>query len=240
MIRLDMSEYMEKHSVSKLIGSPPGYTGYGDGGLLTEKVRRSPYSLVLFDEIEKAHPDVFNILLQILDDGNLTDSQGRRVDFRNCIVILTTNLGAKSFGETGRVGFSSSTRDDEECIARERVENELRHAFRPEFLNRIDEIIFFRALDGSDLGKIASLILSDLTDRIENRGIFIEFDKSVIDAMVKNSNKEFGARPLRRAAIKLIETPFSEAILSGKVSRGDFIIAKFDGERVIFEKKSSQ
>lgn len=240
MIRLDMSEYMEKHSVSKLIGSPPGYTGYGDGGLLTEKVRRSPYSLVLFDEIEKAHPDVFNILLQILDDGNLTDSQGRRVDFKNCIVILTTNLGAKSYGETGRVGFSSSARDDEERNTRERVENELRHAFRPEFLNRIDEIIFFRALEESDLKKIASLMLSDLTDRIENRGIFIEFDESVNDAMVKDLDKEFGARPIRRAAIRLIETPFSEAILSGEISRGDFIIAKYDGERVIFEKKNSQ
>ncbi len=239
MIRLDMSEYMEKHSVSKLIGSPPGYTGYGEGGILTEKVRRSPYSLVLFDEIEKAHSDVFNILLQILDDGNLTDSQGRRVDFRNCIVILTTNLGAKSFGETGRVGFASFGADERD-ESRERVENELRRAFRPEFLNRIDEIIFFRSLEESDLKRIASLILADLTDRIENKGIFIEFDGNITDAIVKGCDKEFGARPLRRAITRLIETPFSEAILKGEILRGDFIFAKYNGERVLFEKKSAQ
>ena len=240
MIRLDMSEYMEKHSVSKLIGSPPGYAGYGEGGMLTEKVRRSPYSLVLFDEIEKAHPDIFNILLQILDDGSLTDSQGRRADFRNCIVIMTTNLGAKSFGETGRVGFSPSHAEDESRMARERVESELRRAFRPEFLNRVDEIIFFRSLERDDLIKIASLLLSDLTDRIENNGIFIEFDPSITDAIVSRCDKEFGARPLRRALIKLIEAPLSEAMLKGDVESGNYVFAKYDGERVLFEKKSSQ
>ncbi len=240
MIRLDMSEYMEKHSVSKLIGSPPGYVGYGEGGLLTEKVRRTPYTLVLFDEIEKAHPDVFNILLQILDDGSLTDSQGRRVDFRNCIVIMTTNLGARMYGETGRVGFSHPSDTDEAKENRERVESELRRAFRPEFLNRIDEIIFFRPLDENDLTRIASLILQDLTDRIENNGIFIEFDKDVAANIAKDTQKEFGARPLKRAVIKLIETPFSEAMLKGEIKKGDFIFAKHNGERVIFEKKSSQ
>ena len=240
MIRLDMSEYMEKHSISKLIGSPPGYTGYGEGGLLTEKVRRSPYSLVLFDEIEKAHPDVFNILLQILDDGTLTDSQGRRVDFKNCIIILTTNLGAKTFGETGKVGFLSSPRDGERNAERERIEGELRRAFRPELLNRIDEVIFFRSLDTSDLESIANVMLLSLTDRIENNGIFIEFDQSVVDALVSDCDREFGARPLRRAIIKLIETPFSEAMLGGNIAKGDFIFAKYNGERIIFEKKSSQ
>ena len=239
MIRLDMSEYMEKHSISKLIGSPPGYVGYGEGGLLTERVRRTPYTLVLFDEIEKAHPDVFNILLQILDDGSLTDSQGRRVDFRNTIVILTTNLGAKSYGETGRVGFSSAD-SDEAKENRERVEGELRRTFRPEFLNRIDEIIFFRPLDEADLTRVARLILQELTDRIENNGIFIEFDENVASYIAKNTQKEFGARPLKRAVTRLIETPFSEAMLRGEISKGDFIFAKHNGEQVIFEKKSAK
>ncbi len=239
MIRLDMSEYMEKHSISRLIGSPPGYVGYGEGGILTESVRRSPYSLVLFDEIEKAHPDVFNILLQLLDDGKLTDSQGRQVDFKSCIIILTTNLGSKSFGEVGRVGFSSGA-DAKREEMRERVENELRRTFRPELLNRIDEIIIFEPLSRESLLSIASLLLSKLSDRVENQGFFIEFNPCVTELILKESREEYGARPLWRAVTKIVETPLARAILNGDFDKGDYISVKCDGEGVIFEKKSSK
>ena len=240
MIRLDMSEYMEKHSVSRLIGSPPGYVGYGEGGILTEKVRRRPYSLLLFDEIEKAHPDVFNILLQILDDGTLTDSQGRRVIFRNCIIILTTNLGAKREGEVGRVGFSSGTGEKQE-EGRQRVMSALRSLFHPEFLNRIDEVIVFSPLSDSDLEKIARLLLSELADRIENNGFFIEFEDDIARAIVlSGKNEEYGARQLRRALTSLIETPFSDAMLRGDFARGDYVTARLSGDRVLFEKKGAK
>ncbi len=241
MIRIDMSEYMEKHSVSKLIGSPPGYVGYGEGGILTEKVRRSPYSLLLFDEIEKAHPDIFNLLLQILDDGILTDSQGRRVIFRNCIIIMTTNLGARLSGEVGRVGFFSGEVGQKNSESHTRVENALKSAFRPEFLNRIDEIIVFEPLSDNDLERIASLILSDLTDRIEGNGIFIEFDESVAREAVRIGKKEeYGARQLRRAVTGLVETPFSEAMLRGEIAKGDYITARIKDGSIIFEKKSAK
>ncbi len=241
MIRLDMSEYMEKHSVSKLIGSPPGYVGYGEGGILTEKVRRSPYSLLLFDEIEKAHPDIFNLLLQILDDGILTDSQGRRIIFRNCIIILTTNLGAKREGETGKVGFSSGEPNAEGNEMHLRVQNALKAVFRPEFLNRIDEVIVFSPLSDSDLEKIASLILKDLADRIENNGILIELSADIASLVVRKGKKEeYGARQLRRAVTTLVETPFSDAMLKGEISKGDYITAKVEDDKVIFEKKGAK
>ena len=241
MIRLDMSEYMEKHSIARLIGSPPGYVGYGEGGLLTEKVRRRPYSLLLFDEIEKAHPDVFNLLLQILDDGTLTDSQGRRVIFRNCIIILTTNLGAKREGEVGKVGFSSGGSRENEHEGEERVKSALRSLFRPEFLNRIDEVIVFSPLSDSDLERIAAILLRDLSDRIENNGFFIEFDDKIAREIVRAGKKEeCGARPLRRAITTLIEAPFADAMLRGEIARGDFISAKLSSGRVIFEKKGAK
>ena len=239
MIRLDMSEYMEKHSISKLIGSPPGYVGYDEGGLLTERIRRHPYSIVLFDEIEKAHPDVFGLLLQILDDGILTDSQGRRVDFKNSIIIMTTNLGAKAHGEVGSLGFALSGNGEDEKRAEQRVLDALRRYFRPEFLNRVDEIICFAPLSRESLKKIAELMLSSVTDRIEGSGVFIEFDESVADAIVEHKYpSEYGARPIRRAITRLVENPYSEALIEGEFSRGDFIRAYFDGERVKFEKKS--
>ncbi len=241
LIRLDMSEYMEKHSISRLIGSPPGYVGYGEGGILTERVRRSPYSILLFDEIEKAHPDVFNLLLQILDDGVLTDSQGRRVIFRNCIVILTTNLGARREGEVGRVGFSSGGAQSGAKESEERVRVALRSLFHPELLNRIDEIIVFSPLSDSDLEKIAALLLRDLCDRIENNGFFIEFDDAVARAVARVGKKdEYGARELRRAVTTMIETPFSEAMIRGEVSRGDYIVARLSGGKVLFEKKGGK
>ena len=239
MIRLDMSEYMEKHSVSKLIGSPPGYVGYEEGGMLTEKIRRSPYSIVLFDEIEKAHPDIFNLLLQILDDGALTDSQGRRVDFKNSIIIMTTNLGAKLHGEVGRLGFSAGGGGELENM-RQRVLDRLRSSFRPEFLNRIDEVIIFKPLGKDELCKIAELLLSSVADRIESTGLLIEFDESVASAIAESENaSEYGARPLRRAIIKMIETPFSEAMVRGDFKRGDYVFVSFDGEKMNFSKKSS-
>ena len=241
MIRLDMSEYMEKHTVSKLIGSPPGYIGYGEGGILTEKVRRRPYSLVLFDEIEKAHPDVFNLLLQILDDGILTDSEGRRVVFRNCIIIMTTNLGSRLHGETGRVGFTAAGADSFDSESQTRVKSALKSTFRPEFLGRVDEIIVFRSLGDTDLERIASLILGDIADRIESNGIFIEFDGGVIKEAVRLAKAEdLGARGLRRALRQLVETPFSDALLGGEVAKGDFVSASFDGERTVITKKRAK
>ncbi len=239
MIRFDMSEYMEKHSVSKLIGSPPGYVGHEEGGLLTERVRRKPYSVLLFDEIEKAHPDLFNILLQILEDGRLTDSRGRVADFKNCILILTTNLGAKLPGESGRMGFAA-TPDAEEEAARQRVENALRTAFKPELLNRIDEIIHFKPLSRDDLIKIASLFLSEVTDRIEGTGVFIEFADSVPAALVDNDyTPAYGARPLRRALTRLVEDPYTEALLAGDFKRGDLVRAYAERGKIKFEKQNS-
>ena len=240
MIRLDMSEYMEKHSISKLIGSPPGYVGYDEGGRLTERIRRHPYSIVLFDEIEKAHPDVFGLLLQILDDGILTDSQGRRVSFKNSIIIMTTNLGAKLQGEVGAVGFAASRESDGDR-QRERVDAALRSHFRPEFLNRVDEIIYFSPLTRPELEKIASLLLIGVADRIEGGGVFIEFDESVARAVVDHSYApEYGARPLRRAITRLVEDPYANALLSRRFSKGDFIVATAEDGVVRFEKKSGK
>ena len=237
MIRLDMSEYMEKHSISKLIGSPPGYVGYDEGGMLTERVRRHPYSIVLFDEIEKAHPDVFGLLLQILDDGILTDSQGRRVSFKNSIIIMTTNLGARLQGEVGALGFAASS-ESEIDRQKQRVDAALRGHFRPEFLNRVDEIIYFSPLSRVELEKIASLMLGSVADRIEGSGVFIEFDESVARAVVDHQYApEYGARPLRRAITRLVEDPYANALLSGRFSKGDFITAVAENGTVRFEKK---
>ena len=236
MIRLDMSEYMEKHSVSRLIGSPPGYVGYDEGGLLTEGVRRSPYSIVLFDEIEKAHPDIFGLLLQILDDGILTDSQGRKADFKNTIIIMTTNIGAKSFGEVGSLGFTASEKSAEERDS-SRISDSLRRFFKPEFLNRVDDIIFFSPLSHASLKSISRLLLNEVTERIENLGVFIEFDESVEELVVESANaSEYGARPLKRAIVRLIETPFAEEMLNGSFSPGDYIKATADKESILFKK----
>ncbi len=238
VIRLDMSEYMEKHSIAKLIGSPPGYVGFGEGGFLTEKVRRNPYSIILFDEIEKAHPDVFNLLLQILEDGTLTDSGSRHVNFKNTIIIMTTNLGAKVFGEVGHVGFTSGGGDGSHF--RSRVDTELRRAFRPEFLNRVDEIVIFNALERDHLLRIAELMLSRLIDRIESTGVFIDFAPNVSEAILDRSHSaEFGARQMRREITRLIENPYAEAVVRGEFGEGDLIYAEFDGDRVVFSKRKT-
>jgi ATP-dependent Clp protease ATP-binding subunit ClpC len=219
LIRFDMSEYMEKHSVSKLIGSPPGYVGCEDGGQLTERVRKCPYSIVLFDEIEKAHGDVANILLQILDEGYLTDNNGRKVNFRNTIVIVTSNVGSEFYSKAGNIGFSNS---DVTNSQKDRVIAEAKKHFKPELLNRLDEIIVFDTLGTEQLENIASKLLQDLTTRAEKVGITLSFEDSAIKLVaLENSTKEYGARPLKRKISECIETPLSEQMLLGNVKFGD-------------------
>lgn len=238
MIRVDMSEYMEKHSVSKMIGSPPGYVGHEDGGQLSEKVRRNPYSVVLFDEIEKAHPDVFNILLQVLDDGHITDSQGRKVDFKNTIIIMTSNAGAQSIVEPKKLGFLSQ---DDEKQNYERMKNsvmeEVRRIFRPEFLNRIDETIVFRSLNKADMKQIVTLMLKDLTDRCKKQmGITLIVRDSVKNYIVEKAYQpKYGARPLRRKIQNEIEDKLAEEILDGKVKKGSKVIVTTKKNEIIFE-----
>ncbi len=241
MIRVDMSEYMEKHSVSKLIGSPPGYVGFEEGGQLTERIRRRPYSVVLFDEIEKAHPDVFNILLQVLEDGVLTDSQGRKVDFKNTILIMTSNVGAAAMTGPvrGALGFAQSentTASDKERTDG-KVMEALKSTFRPEFLNRIDDIIIFNRLTEENIRAIAALLLSEVAKRVQNIGISIAFDESVAALMAKEGfDPVYGARPLRRAIVRLIEDAFSGAMLEGKFKAGDAVTATVADGKVSFEK----
>ena len=240
LIRVDMSEYMEKHSVSKMIGSPPGYVGYEEGGQLSEKVRRNPYSVILFDEIEKAHPDVFNILLQVLDDGHITDSQGRKVDFKNTIIIMTSNAGAQSIVEPKKLGFASS---DDEKQNYERMKNsvmeEVRRIFKPEFLNRIDETIVFRSLNKNDMKQIVTLMLKDLTDRCKSQmDITLHVRDSVKNYIVEKAYEpKYGARPLRRKIQNEIEDQLAEEILDGKVKKGDEVIVTTKKNAVVFEVK---
>ena len=241
MIRIDMSEYMEKHSVSKLIGSPPGYVGFEEGGQLTEKIRRRPYSVVLFDEIEKAHPDVFNILLQVLEDGILTDSQGRRVDFKNTILIMTSNVGASAMTGPvrGTLGFGGdeSTPVSDKARTDARVMEALKSTFRPEFLNRIDDIIIFNRLTEENIRAIAALLLREVEKRVEGVGIGITFTDEVAALMAKEGfDPVYGARPLRRAIVRLIEDAFSGAMLEGRFTAGDRVIAKVENDTVVFEK----
>lgn len=236
MLRLDMSEYMEKHTVSKLIGSPPGYVGFEEGGQLTEKVRRKPYSVVLFDEIEKAHPDVFNMLLQILEDGRLTDSQGRTVDFKNTIIIMTSNVGARLITEKqSSLGFNSENENAEESEKKdikELVTGELRKVFRPEFLNRVDDIIVFNKLNKDEIKQIAVKMLKTLENRLDKMNIKISFtDNAVSKIADKGFDENYGARPLRRAIQNEIEDPLSEQMLEGKVKDGAVVICDFaDGQ----------
>ena len=236
MLRLDMSEYMEKHTVSKLIGSPPGYVGFEEGGQLTEKVRRKPYSVVLFDEIEKAHPDVFNMLLQILEDGRLTDSHGRTVDFKNTIIIMTSNVGARLITEKqSSLGFNSENENAEESEKKdikELVTGELRKVFRPEFLNRVDDIIVFNKLNKDEIKQIAVKMLKTLENRLDKMNIKISFtDNAISEIADKGFDENYGARPLRRAIQNEIEDPLSEQMLEGKVKDGAVVTCDFaDGQ----------
>lgn len=236
LVRIDMSEYMEKYSVSRLIGSPPGYVGYEEGGQLTEKVRRKPYSVVLFDEIEKAHPDVFNILLQVLDDGILTDSLGRRVDFKNTIIIMTSNVGTREIKTTGGFGFTSSNESDKYQTLKNTVEDAMKRLFNPEFLNRIDETIVFRNLEKDDILKIIDIELKDVKDNLKNNKMNLELDQTAKEFLVeKGYDPKFGARPLRRAIQKYLEDPLAEELLKGSFKEWQTIIAKhFQGTDELF------
>lgn len=243
MIRVDMSEYMEKHSVSKMIGSPPGYVGHEDGGQLSEQVRRHPYSVVLFDEIEKAHPDVFNILLQVLDDGHITDSQGRKVDFRNTVIIMTSNAGAQAIIDPKRLGFV--TREDAEGDykrMKSNVMNEIKLIFRPEFLNRIDEIIVFHALTNENMKKIVSMMCKEVCLRAgEQLGITLHVRDSVKKYIVETgTDQKYGARPLRRAVQNLLEDKLAEAILTGEISRGQTVEAGLSKKEIKFIPKTTK
>ena len=240
MIRVDMTEYMEKHSVSKMIGSPPGYVGYDEGGQLSEKVRRNPYSVILFDEIEKAHPDVFNILLQVLDEGHITDSQGRKVDFKNTIIIMTSNAGAKEIMEPKHLGFlQEDTEKQDYEFMKNRVMEELKHSFKPEFLNRIDETIVFRALNKNDMTKIVSVMTKSLVKRCkEQMNLTLTIKPAVKKYIVEKAfDPKFGARPLRRRIQTDIEDALAEELLSGELDKADEVIVTVKKDIIVFEGK---
>ena len=238
MIRLDMSEFMEKHSVSKLIGAPPGYVGFDDaGGQLTEKIRRKPYSVVLFDEIEKAHPDVFNVLLQILDDGRLTDSKGRVVSFKNTIIIMTSNVGAGKVNEMRRLGFAGASQEDEAEYDRmkEKISDELKEQFKPEFLNRVDEIIIFHKLSREDAAKVCDLFLSVLCERLKKREIELDVSNAAKDLLLDEGyDPVYGARPLKRVIQRRLEDAISEEILANKISSGQKVLADAKDGKIVF------
>ena len=243
MIRVDMSEYMEKHSVAKMIGSPPGYVGHDDGGQLSEQVRRRPYSVILFDEIEKAHPDVFNILLQVLDDGHITDSQGRKVDFRNTVIIMTSNAGAQAIIDPKKLGFNAreDAADDYKRM-KSNVLNEIKLIFRPEFLNRIDEIIVFHPLGRPEMKKIVSLMCKDVVKRAkEQMGISLSIRDSVKDHIVETgTDQKYGARPLRRAVQSQLEDRLAEAVLSGEIGRDSEVAAGMSKKEIKFVRKTTK
>ncbi|GAP61997.1 ATP-dependent Clp protease ATP-binding subunit ClpC [Ardenticatena maritima] len=240
MVRVDMSEYREPHTVSRLIGSPPGYVGYGEGGQLTEQVRRRPFQVVLFDEIEKAHPEIFNVLLQVLDDGRLTDGQGRTVDFRNTVIIMTSNLGTRYMQRGGPLGFRVGERGDENLLRNAEVEEDLKRSFRPEFLNRVDEVIVFRALTKEDLHKIVDLQVKYLTDRVLEAGLSIELTDAARDWLAeKGYNPEFGARPLKRVIQRHVETPLSRRLLAGEFREGDTIVVDVENGELAFRRKEA-
>ena len=223
LIRFDMSEYMEKHSVSKLIGSPPGYVGHEEGGQLTEKVKRNPYSVVLLDEVEKAHPDLFNILLQVFEDGHLTDGLGNRVNFKNTIIIMTSNIGARFIQKKASLGFQSTDAGAISRSVNDMVLGEVRKTFNPEFINRIDEIIVFEALSDDDLRTIMRLLVRQVNDNLVDRKIHLELGQDVIDWIIEQTCKDrsYGARPLRRAIQRYIEDPLSEELIRGHLKGGD-------------------
>ena len=243
MIRVDMSEYMEKHTVSRLIGSPPGYVGYDEGGQLTEAVRRNPYSVVLFDEIEKAHPDVFNVLLQILEDGRLTDGKGKTVNFKNTIIIMTSNVGASTIKKQKTVGFSiaQDATAEEYDRMKENIMEELKRSFRPEFINRIDDIIVFHSLTSDDLDKITRLMLDEVSKRIAEREIYLSFSDETTAFMTKSGfDTAYGARPLRRAITKELEDTLSEEMLKGVIQKGDEVLVNVEDGKLVFKKTGAR
>ena len=243
MIRVDMSEFMEKHSTAKLIGSPPGYVGYDDGGQLSELVRKKPYSVILFDEIEKAHPDIFNIMLQILDDGRLTDAKGRHINFKNTVIIMTSNVGASMITTQGKLGFSTAENEKKDKYEKlkDTVNEELKKAFRPEFLNRIDDIIVFAHLSKEEIREIVDLMMKDLFKRLSERELTMEVTDEVKDFLAKDGYSEaYGARPLRRLIQRKIEDELAEEILTNAYEAGDTIVLKLKDDKIVFEKKSGE
>jgi len=249
LIRIDMSEYMEKFAISRLVGAPPGYVGYEEGGQLTEKVRRKPYAVILLDEIEKAHPDVFNMLLQVLDDGFLTDSLGRKIDFSNTIIIMTSNIGARKLKDFGTgVGFGTAAQKQQETAnARGVIENALKKAFAPEFLNRIDDVVVFNTLEKEDIDKIIDIELEKLLNRISELGYKLKLSKKARNFIAeKGFDKQYGARPLKRAIQKYVEDAIAEEIIKSNVQEGDSItmdIGKNDTElnvKITSPKKSEE
>jgi ATP-dependent Clp protease ATP-binding subunit ClpC len=244
MIRLDMSEFMERHTVSKLIGSPPGYVGFNEGGQLTEAVRRRPYTVVLFDEIEKAHPDVFNLLLQLLEDGRLTDSKGRTVDFKNTLIIMTSNIGSKVIEKGGGgLGFEFSgeaVEDTQYNRIRSLVNEELKQYFRPEFLNRLDEIIVFRQLSRDEVKEIAEIMLKEVFNRMEEKGIHLSVTDAFKERLVEEGyNPSYGARPLRRAVMRLLEDSLAEEFLSGRIGEGDSAVVDVNDDKQVVIRKGN-
>ena len=222
LVRIDMSEYMEKHAVSRLVGSPPGYVGFDEGGQLTEKIRQKPYSVILLDEVEKAHPDVFNLLLQVLDDGHLTDSKGRKVDFRNTIMIMTSNIGATQIREEKNVGFNVQDITKDHKAMQKRILEELKKTFRPEFLNRIDETVVFHSLSKDEIHSIVQIMSRAIVKRLKEQDIQVKITPAAIDVIGKAGfDPEYGARPIRRALQKEIENRLSEALLGGEIHLGD-------------------
>jgi ATP-dependent Clp protease ATP-binding subunit ClpC len=249
LIRIDMSEYMEKFAISRLVGAPPGYVGYEEGGQLTEKVRRKPYSVILLDEVEKAHPDVFNMMLQVLDDGFLTDSLGRKIDFRNTIIIMTSNIGARQLKDFGQgVGFGTAAKKSQEDSHQKSViENALKKAFAPEFLNRIDDVIVFNPLEREHIHKIIDIELAKLYARIKDIGYNLNLTDKAKDYIAdKGFDKQYGARPLKRAIQKYIEDALAEEIVNSKLEEGDSIFMDYDGKKELLtidikkSKKSSK
>jgi ATP-dependent Clp protease ATP-binding subunit ClpC len=239
MIRIDMSEFMEPHSVSKLIGSPPGYVGFDEGGQLTEKIRRKPYSVILFDEIEKAHPDVMNMLLQILEDGRLTDSQGRTVDFKNTVIIMTSNIGARLITDKKSLGFSKTTNIEDDSKkeyeeTKKEVMEALKKELRPEFINRIDEIIVFHKLTDNEISQIIDIMLKEVTKRLEAQKIKIELEPKVKELIAsKGIDKNFGARPLRRTIQSILEDKLAEEILDGNIPKNKLVKVGVEKEKIV-------
>ena len=241
LVRIDMSDFMEKHNVSRLVGAPPGYVGYEEGGLLTEKVRRRPFSVILLDEIEKAHPDVFNILLQVLEEGQLSDNLGHAVSFRNSVMIMTSNLGAREINKDCSLGFQSEEGGMNFKDIRNFVMAEVKRAFNPEFINRIDEIVVFHNLDKTHLMQIFDLMIKEISDRLVDQKITISVKKKTREYLInKGFDEKFGARPLRRLLQKEVEDPLSMEILKGKFTAGDAIDIDFRGEKITFRKQESR
>jgi ATP-dependent Clp protease ATP-binding subunit ClpC len=240
LIHLDMSEYMEKFNVSRLIGSPPGYVGYEEGGQLTEKVRRNPYSVVLFDEIEKAHPDVWNILLQILEEGKLTDNVGRVVNFRNTIILMTSNVGSDTIKKQSTMGFSPITDEGSYEKMREKILEEAKKTFRPEFLNRLDDLIVFRSFTKPDLIQILSLEVEKVLERLRHKNLQISLDEKAKDFLVeKGYDPQYGARPMRRAVERFLEDPLAEEILKGNLHEGEPILVTVEKDKLVFNQKAA-